>query len=179
MTDAPDVLVLGLGNVLCGDDGAGVAVVHRLLEEYELPDTVEVLDGGTLGMALLGAVTQARELLLVDAVAADAPAGTLVRVEGDDVVATVAERLSPHQVGVADLLAAARFVGRYPARVVVLGVVPQAIELGLERTPAVQAALDSLLQSVVAELEARGYAPVRRKPMLPGDRDRVARVLGL
>jgi hydrogenase maturation protease len=179
MTDAGNVLVLGLGNVLCGDDGAGVVVVHRLREGYELPPGVQVLDGGTLGMSLLAIVADADDLVLVDAVAADAPAGTLLRIEGDDVVTTVAERLSPHQVGVADLLTAARFVDRYPRRVVVLGVVPESIELGLGRTPAVERALPALLDRVLDELRARGVDAVPRRNLVEGDRDHVARVLGL
>jgi hydrogenase maturation protease len=179
MTDAPGVLVLGLGNVLCGDDGAGVVVVHRLLAQYEVPEGVEVLDGGTLGMSLLSLVSDTDDLVLVDAVRADAPPGTLVVVEGDEVVPTVSERLSPHQVGVADLLAAARFLDRYPRRVVVLGVVPETIELGLGRTAAVEASLPALLQRVVEELAARGYAPARRQRQLDGGDDRVLRALGL
>lgn len=177
MTDAPRVLVLGLGNVLCGDDGAGVVVVHRLHAQYEIPDDIQVLDGGTLGMSLLSLVSDTDDLILVDAVRADAPAGTLVVVEGDDVVPTVTERLSPHQVGVADLLAAAQFVDRYPSRVVVLGVVPETIELGLARTSAVEASLPALLERVVEELRARGFALARRQHL--GGGDRVARALGL
>ncbi len=173
------VLVLGLGNVLCGDDGAGVAVVHRLLHEYQIPEGVEVLDGGTLGMSLLALVTDAEDLVLVDAVRADAPPGTLVVIEGDDVVTAVTERLSPHQVGVADLLAAARFVDRYPKRVVVLGVVPETIELGLQRSTAVEASLPALLERVVEELGARGARPTRRENLVEGSRDRGARALGL
>ena len=179
MNDAPGVLVLGLGNVLCGDDGVGVAIVHRLLAEYEIPEGVEVLDGGTLGMSLLSLVSDTEDLVLVDAVRADAPPGTLVVVEGDDVVPTVSERLSPHQVGVADVLAAARFLDRYPRRVVVLGVVPETLELGLGRTAAVEASLPALLQRVVEELAARGYPPTRRPHQLDGGDDRVLRALGL
>jgi hydrogenase maturation protease len=179
MTDAPRVLVLGLGNVLCGDDGAGVVVVHRLLTEYEMPEGVEVLDGGTLGMALLSLVSDADDLVLVDAVQADAPPGTLVFVEGDDVVPAVTDRLSPHQIGVADLLAAARFLDRYPRRVVILGVVPETIELGLARTVAVEASLPRLLQNVVDALASRGFAPTHRQHLLEGSTDRVARALGL
>jgi hydrogenase maturation protease len=179
MTNARDVLVLGLGNVLCSDDGAGVAVIHRLLEEYDVPDGARVLDGGTLGMALLGVVAEANDLVLVDAVQAPAAPGTLLRIEGDDVPATVAERLSVHQVGVMDLLAAARFSETYPERVVVLGVVPSSVELGLERTAAVEAALPELVERVVEELRARGLSPTKKPSRLERNRDRAVRVLGL
>ena len=118
-----DLLVLGLGNLLLTDDGLGPAVMSELVRRFAAPEGVSLLDGGTLGLALLGELAEARAAILVDAVAAEAPAGTLVRIEGDDVAPAVAERLSPHQIGVADLLGAARLLGREPPTLVLLGAV--------------------------------------------------------
>jgi hydrogenase maturation protease len=181
MTERTPVLVLGLGNVLCGDDGAGVAAMHRFLRRWRAPDGVTVVDGGTQGLALLPLVDDADQVILIDAIAADAAPGALVRLEGDEVGPAVYERLSPHQIGVADLLAGAALVGRYPSRVILIGVVPQTLELGLERSPAVEARLDDLADRVVIELTALGYPPVRRDTPgpTPGIDDEVARVLGL
>jgi len=160
------VLVLGLGNVLCADDGAGVVALHRLVRDWELPAGVRAADGGTLGLALLPLVDLADQLILVDAVRAEAPPGSLVRLDGDQVAPAVYERLSPHQIGVADLLAGAALVGRYPARVVLLGVVPASIELGVTRTPSVEAGLDRLVAAVIDELAAIGH-PCRRRATAP------------
>lgn len=179
MTERPRLLVLGLGNVLCSDDGAGVAAVHQFLDQYEVPEGVQVLDGGTLGMSLLAVVADADELVLVDAVQAGAPPGSLVVVEGDEVVPVISERLSAHQVGVLDLLSAAQFVECYPKRVIVLGVVPESIELGLARTPRVAASLPALVERVADELRARGFELRRRQCPEEGSRARAARVLGL
>jgi len=121
------VLVLGLGNVLLGDDGIGAAAIDRLERDYRVPPEVRLVEGGTLGLSLLDEVGGAEHVILVDAVAADAPPGTLVRLDGADVTDAVRERLSVHQVGVADLLDAARLIGRYPASVVLLGLVPGSI----------------------------------------------------
>jgi hydrogenase maturation protease len=156
------LLVLGLGNVLCGDDGLGAVAVHLLLRRYRAPDGVVVLDGGTLGLSLLPTLEQAHEAILVDAIRADGPPGSLVRLEGDDVAPAVAARLSVHQVGVLDLLEAARWRERYPSRLVLLGLVPQSLELGVVRTAAVQAAMPALVERVVAEAGALGYAFVPR-----------------
>jgi hydrogenase maturation protease len=156
------LLVLGLGNVLCGDDGLGVVAVHLLQRRYRAPDGVLVLDGGTLGLSLLPTLEQAREAILVDAIRAEGPPGTFVRLEGDDVAPAVAARLSVHQVGVLDLLEAARWRGRYPSRLVLLGLVPESIELGLARTPAVERAIDGLVEEIVAEAGELGYAFVPR-----------------
>ena len=157
MSDAADLLILGLGNVLCADDGVGAAAVARLCRERVAPPGVQMLDGGTLGLSLLPLVESARDVLLVDAVRADAPPGTLVRLDGDDVMPAALERLSPHQVGVADLLEAMRLRDRLPRRLVLLGVVPESLELRLGRSPAVESALPALVERVVAEARALGY----------------------
>ena len=162
MMDAVDLLVLGLGNPLCGDDGAGVAAVARLRERYEPPPGVLVLDGGTLGLSLLPHLRRARAVILVDAIAANEPPGTLVRLTGDDVGRAAAHRLSVHQVGVADLLDGARLLGGYPEALVLVGVVPAHTELSIERSPAVQARIDDLVQAVVDEAGRMGHTLERR-----------------
>jgi hydrogenase maturation protease len=154
------LLVLGLGNVLCGDDGLGPAAVSALVRAFDVPDGVTVLDGGTLGLSLLPWIEDARHVLLVDAVRADQPAGTFVRLEGDEVAPAVRERLSVHQIGVADLLDGARWRGRYPSGLVLLGLVPAVVELGLGRSAAVEAGLPALIERIVAEARALGYALV-------------------
>ena len=151
------LLVLGLGNVLCGDDGLGVEAVVRLTREYVLPPKVEALDGGTLGLSLLGHLAEARHVILVDAVRTDEPPGTLVRLDGEDVAPAVRDRLSVHQVGVADLLDGLRLLDAYPQSMVLLGLVPQSLELGLERTPAVEQNLSALVDRLAAEIGSLGH----------------------
>ena len=182
MNRARSLLILGLGNVICGDDGVGVAAVERLARDYELPEGVQALDGGTLGLSLLAHVTGADDLLLVDAIRTGAPPGTLVRLAGSDVAPAVRERLSVHQIGVADLLDALRLLDEVPRRLVLLGLEPATLELGLGCSPAVAARIDDLVAAVAAEAEALGH-PLRRRPAdapLPvrGDRRAMA-ALGL
>ena len=157
-----DLLVLGLGNLLCGDDGAGVEAVARLRDRYDAPEGVLALDGGTLGLSLLPYLQSARTVILVDAIGADAPPGTLVRVRGEEVGRAAAQRLSPHQVGVAALLDGARLLGGYPERLVLVGVVPAEIELSVERTPAVEERIDDLVEAVVDEAARMGHAFTRK-----------------
>jgi hydrogenase maturation protease len=160
---ASDLLVLGLGNVLLGDDGAGPAAIARLRDWHVIPEGVRVLDGGTLGLSLLPYLEDARRVILVDAVAADATAGTLVRIDGADVGPAVATRLSPHQVGVADLLNGARWHDREPERLVLLGVVPESIELRVGLSIPVRRALPRLIDLICAEAKASGV-PLLRAP---------------
>jgi hydrogenase maturation protease len=175
------LLILGLGNLLCGDDGLGVVAVHLLLRRYHPPDGVVVLDGGTLGLSLLPYVEDAREAILVDAIRTDAPPGTLVRLEGDDVAPALASRLSVHQVGVADLLEGARWRDRYPRGLVLLGLVPLTLDLGRGRCPAVDAALPDLVEAIAAEAKRRGYHfPLKTSDeAAPRDLGDLAHVYGL
>ena len=163
MTEKTPLLVLGLGNLLCGDDGLGAAAIARLDRRL----------GGARGRARAGrrnARTLAASLrrgrrstcILVDAIRDDAPPGSLVRLTGEDVAPAVLHRLSPHQVGVADLLDGARLHDRYPRRLVLLGLVPQTLGLGAERSPAVESRLPDLVDQVVAEALAWGTCSHRR-----------------
>jgi hydrogenase maturation protease len=154
------VLVLGLGNVLLGDDGVGAAALTHLERNWRIPPGVRLEDGGTLGLSLLGLLAEAERVILVDAVRTDDPPGTLVRLAGDDVMDTVRDRLSPHQVGVADLLEVARLTDCYPAAVTLLGVVPETIEMSVERSRAVEHSIDELTAAIIGELQGLGYEMV-------------------
>jgi len=176
------LLILGLGNVLCGDDGLGAVVVDRLTERYEIPEGMSVLDGGTLGLSLLPHIEDAERVILVDAINAEAPPGSFVRLDGDDVGPAVAGRLSVHQVGVADLLDAARWRDRYPEELILLGLVPGTLEVNLARSPRVEAGLPSLVDRTVEEARRLGFElrPRSRDATRVPDRSSdVARALGL
>ena len=155
------VLILGLGNVLLGDDGLGAAAVARLEGEYSVAAGVRLADGGTLGLSLLGLLADSEHVILVDAVRAEGPPGTLLRLDGEDVSDAVRDRLSPHQVGVADLLDAARLIDRYPATVTLLGLVPDTIDLAVARSTAVDDGLGELVAAIVQEVQSHGYEMVR------------------
>jgi hydrogenase maturation protease len=171
------LLVLGLGNVLLADDGLGPAAVARIQRDFEVPAGVLVADGGTLGLALLALIGESDHVIMADAIRHDAPAGSLVRIEGDEVAPAVRERLSPHQVGVADLLDAARLAGCYPLSVTLLGLVPETIDLSVERSAVVERNLSALVEEIVLEASALGYKLVPKGGVnrCGGDADRPAR----
>ncbi len=176
------LLVLGLGNVLCGDDGLGVAALARLHRRYLLPDGVTLMDGGTLGLSLLHHVRQAETLILVDAIRGDGPPGALVRLEGDDVAPAVETRLSVHQIGVADLLDGLRWTHTGPEKIVLLGLVPRTLELGVGGSSEVAEALDMLVETVAEEASRLGFPLIPRPPddTVQGcEPDFIPRALGL
>jgi hydrogenase maturation protease len=175
-----ELLVLGLGNPLCGDDGAGIAAVARLLARWSAPEGTLVLDGGTLGLSLLPYLQQARHAILVDAVRTGDPPGTIFRLRGDDVARAAAGKLSPHQVGVADLLDSLQLVGGGPEELVLVGIAPARIDLELGCSPAVEARIDDLVEAVIQEAGRLGVHFLRdaerHGPAAHGDPD-IPRIL--
>lgn len=155
------LLILGLGNMLCEDDGAGVAAVARICRDYTLPEGARVLDGGTLGLSLLPYLQDAERLILVDAILGNKP-GDLVRLDGSDVAHAAAHRMSVHQIGVSDLLHGVHLTGRAPSVMVLHGVVPASMELSVELTPAVEAALPKLIDNILNEAASLGFPFERR-----------------
>jgi hydrogenase maturation protease len=155
-------LVLGLGNILLTDDGVGVRVIERLLARYEFPGDVEVLDGGTLGLDLLPYVERADRLLVVDAVEIGADPGTLIRLAGDDIPSVFGPKLSPHEVGFADLLDAARLTDCLPKERVLWGIQPGSLQVGLDLSTAVNTQVELLVEKALTELRRWGVSPTKR-----------------
>lgn len=182
MSDRRSLLVLGLGNVLLQDDGVGSAAVARLLDGFDVPTGARVLDGGTLGLSLLPYLDDADAVILVDAIRAEGSPGDVVRLEGDEVAPAVATRLSPHQIGVADLLDGVRWLDRYPPHLVLVGLIPQSIDLGVGLSPRVFASMPALIDRVIDEARIVGVAFERRQDPATASSDcgsDVARLVGL
>lgn len=155
-------LVLGLGNEILRDEGLGVRACARLLVRYALPAGVDVVEGGTLGPQLIPELAGRRNLLIVDAVRSEAAPGSLVRLAGSAVPAALAPKASLHQFGLAELLALGALEGPMPERIVLWGMVPGAIEPGLELSGPVAGQLDALVDAVAGELRAWGVAVVAK-----------------
>ena len=151
------VVVLGVGNMLLSDEGVGVHVVNALAAQYQETSDVAITDGGTGGMELLPLLDGAGHLIVVDALRCGQPPACIVRLEYAEVPAYFKTKLSPHQVGISDLLAALAFKGAVPGHVVLIGVEPANLSLGMELSPEVQECLEEVKNVVVAELEAIGH----------------------
>ena len=126
----PNVVILGVGNVLMSDEGVGVHTVTALEQGWDFPEGVRCVDGGTSTNELLGDLEDLDHLIVIDAVAAGLEPGGMVRLEGAAVPAAFTTKLSPHQVGIADLLATLTFMGRAPKHVLLLGVEPKRLSEG-------------------------------------------------
>lgn len=150
------VVVLGIGNTLLGDEGAGVHAALALRDAYRLPAGLELIDGGTAGMELLDALADLDLLLVFDAVKSGRAQGSLVLLQGREVPVFFRSKLSPHQVSICDVLASLEFAGLAPRDLVLVGVEPCSMALSLEMTPVVAARLPQMIDAAVAALRARG-----------------------
>lgn len=129
MNTPPSVLLLGIGNVLWADEGFGVRVVEMLQSRYRFPSHVKVLDGGTQGVYLLEHVQETQVLVIFDAIDYDLPPGTLKCLENDDVPHFLgAKKMSLHQTGFQEVLATAQMLGKYPQRLLLVGIQPQELD---------------------------------------------------
>lgn len=151
------VIVLGLGNLLLRDEGVGVRVVEALAARYALPAEVVVVDGGTVGMDLLDTLAGCDHLLICDAVQTGAPPASVVKLADAEVPALFHTRLSPHQLGLAEVLATLILMEEAPATITLIGVVPADLELGAELSPAVAAVVGQAVDLLVAELGRLGF----------------------
>ena len=152
------ILVLGIGNILLKDEGAGVHVVRELTARAERGGSpgrhdVELYDGGTFGIDLLDTIANRRKVIVIDAVRADAAPGTVLRFTAADLAQREEADLSLHQVGLCETLAMARQLGCAPEEVVIFGIVPATLESGLELSPQVAAVMPRVIDLVLAELK--------------------------
>ena len=154
---AQPVLVLGLGNLLMQDEGIGVRVVEQLKRDYEFPPEVEVLDGGTAGMALFEHIVGRSHVIVIDAVKTGREPGTLVKLENDEVPVFFQNKVSPHQMALSDILAALEIGGEQLPEMVVVGVEPVTLETGLEMSDLVVSRIDPLIAKTVECLNNLGH----------------------
>jgi len=162
---ASDVLVLGIGNLLWADEGFGVRCAETLAEGWVLPPGVRVMDGGTQGLYLLPYVQAARRLIVFDAVDYGLPPGTVKLVEDDEVPRFMgAKKMSLHQTGFQEVIAAAALTDQCPARMLLIGVQPAQLEdYGGSLTPLVRARVGECVNVALGRLHAWGHAARRRQ----------------
>jgi len=152
----PNILVMGLGNILLQDEGLGVRAMERLTSQYRMQPEVQAIDGGTMGLDLLSRLDSVTALLILDAVHTGQPPGSLVRLEGEAIPKALSLKMSMHQVGLQELLAVSELQGTLPPRVVVWGMEPGSLDWGLDLSSPVAGQLDDLVRAAAQELRDWG-----------------------
>jgi hydrogenase maturation protease len=163
LASPPNITVLGIGNILLTDEGFGVRVIEKLYQEYEFPENVAVVDGGVLGIHLLGVLSEAQHLIVVDAVKNKQAPGTLYRLEKEELPERILLKNSLHQTDFLETLTLCQAIDKVPQTTVVLGVEPEDITThSVDLTPAVAARVDDMMARVIQELEMFGVTCRKR-----------------
>jgi hydrogenase maturation protease len=161
--------VLGIGNVLMGDDGIGPYTVRLLEARYDFPYHVDLQDLGTPGLGITFAFTEYDQLILIDSVSAKKNPGEVQVYRKEDLVKVpMKTRVSPHDPALIEALLFAEFSGKCPEEVVLVGVVPQVCELGCGMSEAAHLGMEAAIRAVLKELERLGVeAKLKAKPDEP------------
>ena len=165
-----NVAVVGLGNVLMGDDALGPTVIKVLEAEYEFPSGVSVQELGTPGLDLTPYLAGVGALIVVDTVRASGQPGEVRLYRRDEVLKHAPQpRLSPHDPGLKEALLTLEFSGKSPREVLLVGVIPAEVRTGVGLSPAVGAAVRFAVAEVVKDLARLGVGPRARSTPGPPD----------
>jgi hydrogenase maturation protease len=164
MKNNKQILILGLGNLLLQDEGLGIRTLHRLREEYFWPDNVILIDGGVMGLDLLPYFETADAVIIIDAVRSGKPPGSLVCLTNKEIPSAIAVKYSVHQVGLQETLAMAQLRDTFPNQLVLWGIEPEKIALGMRLSSKIAAQIPLLQHAVLDELASLGIEP-KEKPI--------------
>ena len=163
MNQPPKTGILGVGNLLLGDEGFGVHVVNRLQEDYRFPTEVELLDGGTAGIMLSPFIEDKDVLFVIDVVSLDAEPGSIHLFDHEDVCSgTIQTRMSPHQVGLLEILDLCRLREKAPQRIEMITVVPADLSTRIGLSKPLARAMDTVIALLFRKLEKINIFPVER-----------------
>ena len=152
------VMILGVGNILLSDEGFGIRVVEALEQRYDFPETVSVVDGGVLGINLMGVISAADQLIVVDVIRNKGNPGDLYRIDGEAIPERIRAKNSLHQIDFLEALTLCQALDKVPETVIV-GVEPQDINtLAVELTATTANRIDDMIRMVLAELDRLGVA---------------------
>lgn len=148
------ITILGIGNTLFTDEGVGIHLLPILEKEFKHDEDIEIIEGLTDGMKLLGPVEDAENLIIIDAINAGKEPGTILSLEGEEIPAYFGIKMSIHQMGFQEVLLAAKLRDRYPKRIVMFGMQPASLELGVEPTKTISEKLPELAAIVINQVNA-------------------------
>ncbi|MFQ6066149.1 MAG: HyaD/HybD family hydrogenase maturation endopeptidase [bacterium] len=150
MSDCPDILILGVGNILLGDEGVGVHVIRELQKE-KLPPNIELMDAGTALFSVLHLLEKRKKIVVIDAAKGGKPPGTIYRILPSRIKSEHNKLLSLHEMGLIECLAAMEAKAR-PRDMVIIGVEPDSIDWNLQLSRALQQKLPEIVKAVMSEI---------------------------
>lgn len=129
-----DISVVGIGNIIMQDEGFGVRCAEYLQKITDYPDFVQIIDGGTLGMDLMPYIAGTKKLLFIDAIDVEGNVGDFYQFTGDELNAYFKNKITIHDVGVNDMLAVLKLTDNPIEEVIVMGIKPEVVSMGLDMT---------------------------------------------
>lgn len=142
--------VIGIGNILKKDDGVGVRVIEKLMEE-ELPSTAELVDGGTSTLDTLGYFVDFKKVIVVDSLKAGYEPGTIYKISPEDISQYKKENLSIHDVQILDVVKMANLLGSFP-KVTIYGIEPKEISFDLELSETMKSKMPEIVKLIKKDL---------------------------
>lgn len=146
------ITILGIGNTLYTDEGLGVHAIEALEKQYGQDVQVELIDGSTDGMSLLGPVEDTDYLIVIDAINAGKEGGTIIELHGNDIPAYYGIKMSIHQLGFQEVLLASKLREKYPKNIVMIGMQPTSLELAIGLSKTNEAQLPELIKRVEQQI---------------------------
>lgn len=156
-------LIFGAGNLILSDEGFGVHCIKYLEDHFDFPEEVELFDGGTLGIMVTHKIEEAERVFIVDTVETSGEPGDVFRFEKEDIMLNrLPVKLSPHQIGIQEMLYISEMRGECPDRISLLGVIPASLDAGSELSDTLNEKLPKVVGLLVDELRSLGH-DVREK----------------
>lgn len=160
----PTITILGLGNILMTDEGVGVHTVNEFEKRYEVPDYVEIVDGGAAGLDLIPFIEGREKVLMVDAVNFDREPGFIDTLENEAIPIRLTQKASMHHLGLMDVLCIVRMSGNIPKDMCIIGIQPKSLDLGIDMTKEIWDKEQELIDRIVAKLREWNIPCVLRSP---------------
>ncbi|NIA09652.1 MAG: hydrogenase maturation protease [Nitrospiraceae bacterium] len=152
--------ILGAGNILLRDEGFGVRFISILEAKYDFPENVEIIDGGTAGLFLTSKIEGLKKLLIIDVVKAKGKPGTIELYNKEDFfLERIPLKVSPHQIGLQEVLLLTDIKGTCPKQVRLIGIIPKSVEAGTSLSPELNAVIPEVERITINELEKWNIKP--------------------
>lgn len=141
-------LILGIGNILLGDEGIGVRIAQQLEENPAITAKFDVVDGGTCGMELLDLMANRQHIIVIDAVLANKAPGEIITLYDEQVPTFFSRKISPHQLGLCDVLSALKLTDEFPSHLCLIGIQPETLEPQMALSQTVQNAFPAIFTAL-------------------------------
>ena len=146
------IAIIGLGNILLRDEGVGVRVIEALQQQYTFSPPVKIVDGGTLGFALINEIEDCKTIIVVDAVKAGSEPGTIYRFTRKDITFSSPQAFSVHDIGFIEALDQWKMLGINP-EIIFIGIEPKDMSSwGMELSDCLKDKVPKLIALIVKEL---------------------------